>query len=95
MYHLKNCSEDVGARLADQLIPESGLCPCAKCRLDVMAIALNSLPPAYVVSTKGELFASIDATLLQHQADAVAAVMNGIRQVSIAPKHDPGRLTDG
>lgn len=88
MYRLKNCNEDVVELLADQLIPESGMCSCAKCRLDVMAIALNQLPPTYVVSLKGELFASIDATLVQHQADAIAAVMIGIRQVMNTPKHD-------
>ncbi|MEA4889589.1 MAG: late competence development ComFB family protein [Clostridiaceae bacterium] len=88
MYALKNCMEDIVAKTADECIPESSLCSCAKCRMDVMAIALNNLPPTYVVTHKGELLASIDATGLQNQADVLSAVMNAIHIVKEYPKHD-------
>jgi hypothetical protein len=41
-----------------------------------------------VVTTKGEIFASIDATFLQNRADAIAAVAKGVKLVSQSPKHD-------
>jgi hypothetical protein len=53
-----------------------------------MAIALNHLPPAYVVTYKGELFANLEATTVQNQADAIAAVLRAIATVRAAPKHD-------
>lgn len=88
MYHLKNVSVDIVTKLVDEQIPEAGMCCCDKCRLDVMALALNHLPPTYVVTDIGELFAAIDATYQQHQTDALSAVINAIRTVRGAPRHD-------
>ena len=62
MYHLKNSNEDLVADLTKEIMAETDMCHCDKCRLDVMALALNHLPPAYVVTFKGELFANIEAT---------------------------------
>ena len=88
MYHLKNSNEDLVADLTKEIMAETDMCHCDKCRLDVMALALNHLPPAYVVTFKGELFANIEATTLQNQADAMAAVIRAIAQVKSSPKHD-------
>jgi competence protein ComFB len=44
MYELKNCTELIVAQIADRLLPESNICGCEKCRLDVIALALNQLP---------------------------------------------------
>lgn len=88
MYNLRNCNEDIVIELADRYIAEVEMCRCNKCRLDVIAYALNQLPPAYVVTRKGELFASIDATFLQNRADAITAVAKGVKLVSHSPKHD-------
>ncbi|NLW11127.1 MAG: late competence development ComFB family protein [Clostridiaceae bacterium] len=88
MYHLKNSNEDIVSELTDRYMAEVEMCRCDKCRLDVIAYALNQLPAAYVVTRKGELFASIDATFLQNRADAVSAVTKGVKLVSQSPKHD-------
>lgn len=88
MYHLRNCNEDIVTELADKYMAEVEMCRCEKCRLDVIAYALNQLPPAYVVTRKGELFASIDATFLQNRADAVSAVTKGVKLVAQSPKHE-------
>ena len=88
MYHLKNSNEDLVDDLTRELMAETKMCQCDKCRLDVMAIALNHLQPAYVVTFKGELFANLDATTVQSQADALTAVVNAIRMVRSSPRHD-------
>ncbi len=88
MYRLKNNNEELVAALTRELMAGSDQCQCEKCRLDVMAIALNHLPPAYVVTYKGELFANLEATTVQNQADAIAAVLRAIATVRAAPKHD-------
>ena len=36
-------------------------CSCDKCREDIMALALNHLPPQYVSTDKGDLFARISS----------------------------------
>lgn len=86
-YNLKNHMEDVVAKLTDRYIKESDACPCEKCRLDVMALALNELPSAYIVTPRGEIFAAIDSTYPQSQIDAEIAVLKAIDMVKQNPKH--------
>jgi competence protein ComFB len=86
-YNLKNHMEDVVARLTDKYMKEAEACQCEKCTLDVMALALNSLPTAYVVTPRGEIFAAIDSTYIQNQVDAEVAVLNAIEMVKTSPKH--------
>jgi competence protein ComFB len=88
MYHLKNSNEDLVAEMTKELMAETNMCHCDKCRLDVMAIALNHLQPAYVVTFKGELFANLESTELHNQADALNAVIQAIDLVKSSPKHD-------
>ncbi len=38
-------------------------CDCERCKLDIAAIALNNLPPSYVVSTEGEIVKSVSNQL--------------------------------
>jgi competence protein ComFB len=90
-YNLRNYMEDVVGRLADKYMAEAGACRCEKCRLDVMALALNELPPSYVVTPRGEIFAAIDASYLQKQVDAEVAVLNAVRMVKASPKHENGK----
>ena len=87
MYNLKNHMEDVVERLVNKYIKESECCDCEKCRLDVMALALNDLRPVYIVTNIGEMFASIDSTYPQNQVDAEIAVLKAIDLVKSKPRH--------
>ena len=87
MYHLKNHMEEVVERLVAKYIREGDCCHCEKCRLDVMALALNTLKPVYIVTRTGEMFASIDSTYPQNQVDAEIAVLKAIALVKANPKH--------
>ena len=62
-------------------------CGCVLCRNDIMAYALNRLPPKYVVSTTGEVYTKMDALKTQHGADIVAALTHAVQAVSAAPRH--------
>lgn len=86
-YNLKNFMEDVVAKLLEKDLQDSDVCHCEKCRMDIMALALNSLPTAYTVTTRGEIFAAIDSTYLQNRVDAEIAVLNAIEMVKASPKH--------
>lgn len=86
-YKLKNHMEDIVADAVDQYMGQTNMCRCEKCRLDVMALALNRLTPAYVVTETGDLFARIESTYVQNQVNAEIAVLKAIEMVSSSPKH--------
>jgi competence protein ComFB len=76
--------EDVVERF---LAEGSFSCSCSKCRTDVAAIALNSLPPDYVpVEYAGELAASGE-DLLGRLIQAEEAALKALELVNKAPHH--------
>lgn len=83
---LKNCMEDIVEKYVDSVMEESEMCLCDKCRLDVMAIALNNLPASYVVTDEGNLYSKVrmmevqfDVTVLAELTKACQVVKNGRR----------------
>ncbi|MDR1687943.1 MAG: late competence development ComFB family protein [Clostridiales bacterium] len=85
---IKNFMEDMVADTIDSVIKNMDICDCEKCRMDITAIALNSLPPKYVVTRKGQLFTKL--SVLQHQfdADLISAISKAAVIVSERPRHD-------
>lgn len=62
----QNVMEDLVKNALDEQIDSLGLeCTCEKCRNDILALALNELPPHYVVKEEGNLF--IKAKFLENQ----------------------------
>ena len=59
MYNLKNFSEVEVNKLLDNILNGyNNICKCEKCKLDIKAIALNSLSTKYIVSEQGEIYTS-------------------------------------
>ena len=89
---MKNYMEEVVENTYDEIIEELvndiGVCKCKQCRLDVIALALNKLPPNYVVSTKGEMFSKINALKQQFCVDAIAALTNAAKIIAANPRHE-------
>jgi len=80
--------EDMVAELVEQLCQEKrGCCPCANCRADVMAMALNQLPPKYVVTQKGAAFTKLQTLDLQFKTDVVREVLRAISKIAKSPRH--------
>jgi competence protein ComFB len=89
MYHLKNYMEI----LVDEILPmmldkENQICKCEKCILDIKAIALNRLPPKYIVRDIGEIYRRYDELGKQLEIDAMEAILRAIDLVKMYPKHD-------
>ncbi len=84
---LKNYMEDVVALLLDELIKDKDICKCEHCRLDMMAIALNKLPPKYIVTKEGQLYAKIDLLNRQYHTDVIIQLLNAIDIVKKTPHH--------
>ena len=65
-----------------------GICTCERCKADVVAYALNHLPPKYVVTHTGNLYTKLAAMHTQFDADVVTAATRGAKLVAKSPRHD-------
>ncbi|MBU4176040.1 MAG: late competence development ComFB family protein [Actinobacteria bacterium] len=85
---LVNYMEDVVISYVDKVIIEdAGFCGCPRCRLDVIAMALNDVKPKYVVTPKGFAYARMDNLEAQFQADTIVAVSKALKAVKEHPRH--------
>ncbi len=66
---------------------KEGICKCEKCISDMMAYALNRLPPRYVTTDRGYIFSKLREIEVQTQVDVLEAVLEAIDVVSKNPKH--------
>ncbi|MDL2235735.1 late competence development ComFB family protein [Christensenellaceae bacterium OttesenSCG-928-L17] len=85
---LVNVTEEVVFSLVDQVIRDEQLCPCEKCRLDVVALTLNELPPKYVVTQHGDTMETFRSSVMQRRVDIYRALLFAVQQVKQSPRHD-------
>ena len=62
-------------------------CTCEKCRYDIMAVALNALPPKYIVTSTGQLYTKLSVLQQQFDVDIIAALTQAVNIVSASPRH--------
>lgn len=84
---LRNLMEEAVAEALDNAWADEEMCRCEQCRMDIMAKALNNLPPRYVVTERGHVFTRADFLVLQKNIDVLTALGNAIRQVKKNPRH--------
>lgn len=89
---LKNYVEVAVAEVFDDVLAElrksnPDLCGCERCREDVMAVALNRLPPKYIASDKGEVFTSVDFSRVGGKAEIIANLIPAFKLVGKRPRH--------
>lgn len=85
---LQNYTEIMIDHLMESVLKNyDDICKCDKCLLDIKAIALNSLPPRYVVSEKGELYKKVEELDTQIQVDVIRAITKAIEQVRNNKRH--------
>lgn len=88
MYKLSNYTEEVVIRKTDEILQHMNICSCEKCRLDIMAIALNNLPAKYVVTEIGHVYSKIKELEQQYGVDIETEVTKAAVFVSNNPKHE-------
>ena len=71
----------------DKYIRMFGLCSCARCRIDVIALALSNLPAKYVVAKPHELIPRLSVYEQKFSAAVVTQVMSACRKVLERPHH--------
>lgn len=84
---LKNLIEDVVSHTMDDIKKYHDFCSCPQCQLDISAIALNKIPPRYVVSSKGASYGRAEMLAMQKDLDVLAIVLAAIKQVQKTPRH--------
>lgn len=86
---VKNYMEDVvWSFLPNVLAKYPEACHCNICQHDMVAIALNLLPPRYVAREQGEIYTKLNTLEIQYRADVYAALTKAIMVVSSNPRHD-------
>lgn len=85
---LKNYMETlVEESLESVLAGYPEVCGCERCRLDMMALALNNLPPRYIVAERGLTHVNLQAANAQFSSDVLYAVNQAILLISMRPRH--------
>lgn len=72
---------------AEKYMQLFGLCCCPRCVIDVKALALNNLPPKYVVMRKGDMVPRITVYEGRYNAVITAQLMQACTAVQKAPHH--------
>ena len=63
------------------------VCHCRTCQLDIMAFALNQLPPHYVASEGGHMHTMVSMASAQFKTQVLVAIVNAINTIANHPRH--------
>jgi competence protein ComFB len=86
---VKNYMEDIVKRNIDEQYEQRrDICKCDLCRLDVYALAINRLPPQYVVSDRGHIFTKLKEMEDQFNADVTREVLKAIDFIKTRKRHE-------
>mgnify|MGYP000657231193 FL=1 len=88
MAQIKNYMEEIVFSSIKEVLDDIKVCSCDKCILDIAAIALNELPPKYIVTEKGELYSKVDSLRQQFEVDVISAITKAAVLVKRNPRHD-------
>lgn len=85
---LKNYMETLVEEALDKgMTSYPDVCKCQRCRLDMMALALNNLPPRYIVAERGLTHVNLEAATAQFSSDVLYAVNQAISLIGMRPRH--------
>ena len=85
---LKNFMEDyVVAKLDEVLAQYPDCCHCDQCKRDIAILALNHLPPKYVSTEKGQIFARVESMGSQYEVETIKQLADAIAIVQAHPRH--------
>jgi len=82
-----NILEEIMRMEAPKIMSGLNMCVCERCLNDVLALALNRMPPKYVVSKKGALFAKIASYGNQYKTDIYTSLTHACVVVRDSPSH--------
>ncbi len=87
MKKYENMMETIVEEELDAVGQEMDCCRCEQCRSDIAALALNHLPPQYVVTRAGGAIRKADTMRIQHLTDVRTALIQAAQMVKSQPRH--------
>ncbi len=88
MMSVKNYMEEFVEDSVAAILKNTGTCNCEQCKCDVMAIALNHLPPKYVATHKGKVYTKLSSLQNQFGVDVLSELTRAAEFVKLHPRHD-------
>lgn len=81
---LVNAMENIVLEKLDYVLSKCQCCKCDRCKKDIVAKALNKLPPRYMVLAEGQPTPDVDH---QTNAQVVSAMIQAVLAVRAKPRH--------
>lgn len=81
---LVNAMENIVLEKLDFVLSKCQCCKCDRCKKDIVAKALNKLPPKYMVLAEGQPTPDVDH---QTNAQVVSAMIQAVLAVRAKPRH--------
>ncbi|MGI6731882.1 MAG: late competence development ComFB family protein [Anaerovoracaceae bacterium] len=85
--HLVNLAEVLVHEKVEDIMIRMGVCDCSVCKADVLALALNSLPPKYVTTDSGKQYFQLEIYRKQFETDILSALTKACVRVKASPRH--------
>jgi competence protein ComFB len=85
---LMNLMEYLVSQRVDEVLAKFNCCNCSKCKKDAIALALNKLPPKYVVKINDP---TLDYTKNKSAAEILTALIQAVLTVRANPRHDEAK----
>lgn len=85
---MKNYIEDIVIDKMPDILPKLDVCQCDRCKMDILAYVLNQIPPKYVVTKRGKIYAKLAAIQIQFDADITVAITKAAGVVREKPRHE-------
>ncbi len=73
---------------ADKYIRSAGVCPCPRCRIDVIALTLSKLPSKYVVLQQADTVPMLSVYENRYSANVLSQLMSACEVVKQHPRHN-------
>lgn len=83
----RNMMEDIVESEYEHSRKELDCCSCQRCKNDIIAYTLSRLPPKYVVTRQGDLYARLSALQTQTQADITRLLVQAAKIINSSPRH--------
>lgn len=84
---LVNIVEELVKEKITELMKTFPMCKCKKCYFNACAIALNSLKPQYVTTTKGALLAQLNSFDKAYEIQIMVECTRAMMMVKESPRH--------
>ncbi len=87
---LHNFMEDMLREKLPHTMKVLRACPCERCQMDILSIALNSLPPSYAVTELDDGLERVKKLRREYEVKVTATLIKAIQQVKNNPRHGDG-----